>query len=149
MGSQAGQRALSPGRVIIIASTSHRNALAIILLQTSLQNKTALSKDPLDKLFTVLVPVNNSSAIHETTEEMKLASNDKITEPFISRKLATVHGGFTPHVEEIRASDIAFITAKQIKIDPSKIIDDHKKRQIPRFRYSIKLVCSIKNLFHL
>jgi len=152
LGSQAGQRALSPGRVIIIASTSHRNALAIILLQTSLQNKTALSKDPLDKLFTVLVPVNNSSAIHETTEEMKLASNDKITEPFISRKLATVHGGFTPHVEEIRASDIAFITAKQIKIDPSKIIDDHKKRQIPRFREnppSESTILAAQELFRL
>ena len=147
MASQAGQRALSPGRIVTIASKRHRNSLGIILLQASLQNKTALSKDPLDKLYTVLVPVNNSSEINEAAEDMKLASDDNITDPFISRKLAAVHSGFTPNVEEIRANDIAFITAKQIKIDPSKIIDDHKKRQIPRFRYSIKLFYSIKYLF--
>ena len=134
MASQAGMRALSPGRVVVLSNKMHRNSVGIILQQTSLQQRTSLSKDPLDKLFTVLVAASSCSVNYIATEELKLSADDKVTEPIISRRLAVFDDGFTQKVEVIRASDIAFIAAKQIKIDPSKIIDDHKKRQIPRFR---------------
>ena len=140
MGSQAALRALSPGRVIVVSNKVHQNSIGIILQQASLQHKTSLSKDPLDKLFTILVAVGNDRQNCDTVEEMKLSADDKITDPFISRKLAVLDGGFTQKVEEIRASDIAFIAAKQININPSKIIDDHKKRQIPRFRYAFNRI---------
>ena len=137
MTSQVGQRALSPGRVIIVSNETHQNSLAIILQQSSMGQKTSLSKDPLDKLFTVLVLVNQGNQNSVKADEMKLTAEDKITEPFITRKLANFDGSCTQNVEEIRASDIAFISAKQIKTEPSKIIDDHKKREISRFRFEI------------
>jgi len=40
-------------------------------------------------------------------------------------------------VEEIIAADIEELINKTIKIDPEKIIDNHKKRLIPRFRYDL------------
>eukprot|EP00112_Aurelia_sp_Birch-Aquarium-sp1_P007962 Seg187.3 transcript_id=Seg187.3/GoldUCD/mRNA.D3Y31 product="Helicase SKI2W" protein_id=Seg187.3/GoldUCD/D3Y31 len=134
MTSQAGIRSLSPGRVVVVANKTFRNSLAIVLQQSSLRQQTALSKDPLDKLFTVLVLTSKNSKVDEGSKDLKPTAQDIVTEPRVTRKLFTPDGMGTQVVEEIRGSDVAFITTKQIKTDPARVIDDHKKREIPRFR---------------
>lgn len=131
MSSHAVTSVLAPGRVIVIANKTHRNALGMILLN----QKTSPSKDPLDKLFTALILTSNSNRGNGTPVEMKPTAEDEITVPFITRKLSVYDGPCTQIVEEIRGSDIVFVVAKKIKTEASIIIDDHKKRQIPRFRY--------------
>ena len=134
MTSQAGIRSLSPGRVVVVANKTFRNSLAIILQQSSLRQQTSLSKDPLDKLFTVLILTSKQTKADEGNKDLKPTAQDVMTEPRVTRKLLTPDGMGTQVVQEIRGSDISFITTKQIKTDPARVIDDHKKREIPRFR---------------
>ena len=126
-------RALTPGRVLVIANNRFHNSLAVLLQQGNLKQRLEISKDPLDKLFTVLVLTLKEN---ETTAQdgLRPTAADAVKNPVISRQLSTPVGAACQIVEEVRGSDIAYITTKQIKTDPTRIIDDHKKRQIPRFR---------------
>lgn len=143
MSSQAALRTLIPGRVVVVSNKVHRNALAIILQPHSLTKKSSLSTDPLDKVFTVLILTNKRGENMNAAQEMKMTAEDKETDPFITRKILTLDGVCAQLVEEIRASDIAFICNKHIKTEASKIIEDHKKRQLPRFRYVMIFICRL------
>ena len=70
---------------------------------------------------------------------MILYSHDLKKEPDEIKNVCT-KGLFQPEgpcgqvVEEIIAADIVELVNKTLKVDSEKIIDNHKKRLIPRFR---------------
>jgi len=79
-------------------------------------------------------PVNNgftpSSSIPQTIES-------RVTEeiqPFVKRKLFLPEGRCSHRIVQVTGSEISAISVRQMKVDTSKIIDDHKKRMLPRFR---------------
>eukprot|EP00794_Sanderia_malayensis_P015879 gene15879-17479_t len=134
LSSQAGLRSLSSGRVVVVCNKEHRNKLAIILQQSSLKQQSSLSKDPLDKLFTVLMMCDNGPTHVHCSSQLVLSAEDVETNPLVTRRLFVPENMASQIVCEVRGSDIAFITSKTIKTDSSRVIDDHNKRQIPRFR---------------
>ena len=87
------------------------------------------NKDPLEKLFTVLVLIDKYNSNNNNFRE-----NPKDEDPFVSKKLFRPDGPGSQTVVEIRGADISLITSRTAKIDGIRIIDDHKKRQMLRFR---------------
>ena len=55
--------------------------------------------------------------------------------PFVKRRLFLPEGRCSHSIVQVNGSEISAITVRQMKVDTSKIIDDHKKRMLPRFRY--------------
>ena len=55
-------------------------------------------------------------------------------QPFIKRRLFLPEGRCSHSIIQVDGSEISAISVRQMKVDTSKIIDDHKKRMIPRFR---------------
>lgn len=148
LSSSHGQRALSPGRVITVNTAEHKNALALILQTESVSTQGYMTmqsqpvSSPKEKKFQVLVicdaeehkPVNddlNENSSIPAAAERGVGEN---VQPFIKRRLFLPEGRCSHSIIQVDGSEISAISVRQMKVDTSKIIDDHKKRMIPRFR---------------
>lgn len=69
---------------------------------------------------------------HARSQEKDLFQSH--SEQFLSKKIFEPVGKPGQTVEEVMAMDIADIINKTIKCDFEKVIENHKKRLIPRFR---------------
>lgn len=76
---------------------------------------------------------------------------DDEVQPFVKRKLFLPEGRCSHRIRQVNGSEINAITVRQMKVDTGKIIDDHKKRMLPRFRSVtvIYLLCFVFSLVHL
>ena len=80
--------------------------------------------------------VQNTNNENEAETEQ---SDSSFPRPVIANQLFHPEGLCGQKVLEVLADDISSITTKTLKVNAEKIIDDIKKRQMPRFRYERKL----------
>ena len=59
---------------------------------------------------------------------------DDEVQPFVKRRLFLPEGQCSHCIVHADGSEISAITVRQMKLDTNKIIEDHKKRMLPRFR---------------
>ena len=59
---------------------------------------------------------------------------DDEVQPFLKRRLFLPEGRCSHRIVQVNGSEISAITVRQMKLDTNKIIEDHKKRMLPRFR---------------
>ena len=59
---------------------------------------------------------------------------DEDVQPFIKRRLFLPEGRCSHSVIQVNGNEISAISVRQMKVDTNKIIDDNKKRMLPRFR---------------
>lgn len=82
--------------------------------------------------------------VHFVTEDNEFNSSkeskvdasdmDKDVQPFIKRNLFLPEGRCSHQILQVNGNAITAISVRQMKVDTVKIIDDHKKRMLPRFR---------------
>lgn len=145
--SPHGQRALSPGRIVTITTAEHKNALAVILQAGNTSSKGHLTmqsqvvSSPTERKFEVLVicdPKENKAEDNEfnSSKESKVDASDmdKDVQPFIKQNLFLPKGRCSHQILQVNGNAITAISVRQMKVDTAKIIDDHKKRMLPRFR---------------
>ncbi|KAL3871690.1 hypothetical protein ACJMK2_039674 [Sinanodonta woodiana] len=125
----AALKALSPGRVVVVNTDYHRNALGVVLkFFLGLKN---------EKLFTCLVICDKN--ITENTKEKVDEDKGKINFSSDVQPMTNV-GLFIPEspcwhdVVDLSGEQISVITTKTLKIEVDKIINDFKKRSQPRFK---------------
>ncbi|XP_072890914.1 superkiller complex protein 2 [Hemitrygon akajei] len=127
MESTSGVKALSAGRVVVVKNQQHRNALGVIL---------QVSGDSSNRSFTTLVLCDSRGG--EEQEEEREGGVDSSTAPtpdqLLANKLFLPEGPCGHTVVKLSLADISSITVKTLRINTDKIIDDFKKRQVPRFR---------------
>ena len=66
------------------------------------------------------------------------ACDDEV-QPFLKRRLFLPEGRCSHSIVQVNGSEISAITVRQMKLDTNKVIEDHKKRMLPRFRCVIAL----------
>lgn len=123
---------LSPGRVVVLNTAVHRNALAVVL-QHGLPSKK-------DRTFKVMVICQRSN--DNDDQPAKKAVDDSADNCDWMGFGLHLAGGQLFHpvghcgqaVLEVGMNSIANITSKVLKINADRIIDDVKKREMPRFR---------------
>lgn len=130
-----GLKMLSAGRVVVVNTVSHRNSLGVIL-GSVLPSKR-------DRTFKVLV-------ICEQKRELPFGCSDdsarKDTSPvtnsdwlglelhFLGNKYFRPTGPCGQEIIEVGLKQITYVSSKLLKINAEKIIEDVRKREMPRFR---------------
>src|SRR6218665_891703 len=127
-----GLKVLSPGRVVVLNTGVHGNAVAVVL-QQGLPSKK-------DKTFKVMVICQRSS---DDEDQPAKTVNDASADNcdwmgfglhFVGGHLFHPVGHCGQAVLEVGMNSITSITSKVLKINAERIIDDVKKREMPRFR---------------
>ena len=148
--STAAQKCLTPGRVILVSNSNHRNSLGVILKAGTLDSKfTPKTKDPMEMNFVVLMICDKTYELKRMYAEDESKLKEKTNETDTDTDSMGIH---TPKsgasegvdiylppesgqlVEEITALCIEEIFDYSVTTDAARIIDNHKKRMIPRFR---------------
>ncbi|XP_055521956.1 LOW QUALITY PROTEIN: SKI2 subunit of superkiller complex protein-like [Leucoraja erinacea] len=130
MESTSVLKALSAGRVVVVKNRQHNNALGVIL---------QVSTDSGGRTFTALVLCEARRGADEGEDEGgTLEEQEEPTAPtpeqLLTSKLFLPEGPCGHAVVKLTPADIGSVTVKTLRINADKIIDDFKKRQIPRFR---------------
>ncbi|XP_065647827.1 superkiller complex protein 2 isoform X2 [Hydra vulgaris] len=137
------QKLLVPGRLLLVTNANHKHSLSVILQIGGLGNLSSFkglsSKNPLEKLYTVLILCDKNYEEMKMSDisTTKFSKEEEVKHPnemFLQNVLFIPKGQCGQIVEEIIAADICEIVNKVIKIDLEKILENHKKRLIPRFR---------------
>ena len=115
-------KALAVGRVIVVDNGVHTNTLGVVL-----KSNTGSSKG---RTFTALVICEQN----QTNESDMETETSQFPRPFSTNGLFRPEGACGHRVIDLTAKDISVITTKTLKISADKIIDDFKKRQMPRFK---------------
>ncbi|XP_020373916.1 helicase SKI2W [Rhincodon typus] len=123
MESTSAVKTLSVGRVLVVKNQRHKNALGVIL---------QVCTDSSNRSFTTLVL--SESRQEETGKDVEESPVAPTPDYLLANKLFFPEGPCGHVVEKLTAKDIGSITVKTLRINADKIIDDYKKRQIPRFR---------------
>ena len=122
-------KALSPGRVVTIYTNSYHYSLALILQQHSSKSAT--------RTFTVLMLCNAGDESEDRARALVDTSQGqyKAVMPYLPLEELFKPVGEVKHaVVTLDGQLIVSITEEMLKTELAKIIDDYKKRQIPRFR---------------
>ncbi|XP_026112146.1 helicase SKI2W-like isoform X3 [Carassius auratus] len=114
-----GLKALCVGRVVMVNSCQHHNALGVIL---------QVSNDAVNRTFTALIICEKGN------EEAAGDQSNKAFHPIYSTTLFIPEGPCSHTVQKLKLQDISAITTKTLKVIPERIIDNFNKRQQPRFR---------------
>lgn len=147
------KKILTPGRLITVSNGNHDNAVAAVICTGGLHTVSKLTTkvntgNCLEKLYVVLVLCSKSYEDQKQFEAHKqdfkvkektgLQNTEQAksnhSEQFLSKSLFRPSERSGQVIEEIMAADISEILDKCLKLDAAKIIDNHKKRLIPRFR---------------
>ncbi|KAJ3609359.1 hypothetical protein NHX12_023882 [Muraenolepis orangiensis] len=113
--SVSGLKALSVGRVIVVNSNQHPNALGV-------------SSDSVNRTFTALVICEKGN------EEEEGSSFSRALRPGYTSALLVPEGPCSHTVQKLKPVDISAVTVKTLKVIPDRIIENYSKRQQPRFR---------------
>lgn len=120
-------KALSPGRVVTLCTSTYHHSLAVILQQNTSKSSS--------KSFTVLMLCKRGDESEEKAKTLVDATSHETVTPY-----RALTGLFLPAEEVSHAvvtvdGQMVFnITEEVIDVEPMKMIDDYNKRQIPRFR---------------
>ncbi|WAR31042.1 SKIV2-like protein [Mya arenaria] len=136
----AAIKALSPGRVVIVNTPTCSHVLGVVL-------KTGTTGANNERTFTVLVICDKNS--NDASAKNSLSnfdsknrngvisdqsfSSDLVT-PVLKKRLFQPEGACWHEIVQCRCENIVTVTTKTIRLDPEKIINDVKKREIPRFK---------------
>ncbi|XP_006813031.1 superkiller complex protein 2-like, partial [Saccoglossus kowalevskii] len=115
-------KALTPGRILVINYGNLRNLLAV-LLSVSGSSSTV-------RTFTVLI-ITDANADSPISQSV---SNATMPITPTSKRLYHPEGTCGHTVVEVKGENISVITTRTMKVSGDKVIEDYKKRQIPRFR---------------
>ncbi|XP_062604203.1 superkiller complex protein 2-like [Saccostrea cucullata] len=118
----AAIKALTAGRIVVISNSFHSNQLGIVLNSTMAAN---------ERVFTCLLLCDKNNPVKSKTEEK--TENDKVS-PVIDTDLYLPEAPVGHEMVQVKAKDISKVTVKSIRVEANKIIDDIKKRQMPRFK---------------
>jgi len=110
-----GNKVLTPGRVVVLDTKEHHNVAAVVLL-----NK--------DNNMKVLV-LSGQNSLPDDGKDWSI-----LPRPIISNKLSFPEGCCSQIVRNISIDDVAVVSAKVLKVNADRILDDVKKREQPRFR---------------
>ena len=117
-------KALSPGRVVIIHQEASVNILGIIL-HVDMKAK--------QRTFQVLI---NRSAESQDVDNEEVDARKNLFLSLVDQKIQSTDVMSSHHsVVSLTDVNILQITNKVFKIEPDKIINDIKKREIPRFKF--------------
>ncbi|XP_061475421.1 superkiller complex protein 2 [Rhineura floridana] len=129
MESVNGLKALSVGRVIVVKNQEHRNALGVIL---------QVSSDTASRAFSTLVMCekNPTEGDLAANKEAGLPSPPEAPLPddLLRTELFLPEGPCGHTIKKLGPSDIFGITTKTLRVNAERILEDFKKRQMPRFR---------------
>lgn len=142
LSSKFAQKLLTPGRVVLVTNRHHQNALGIILKQGTLDSKynsNSTPKDVLDNIYIVLLicdkwyelSIMNNTAVKNNTSP---PTSELHSDLFLSKKIFVPTDESGQAVEEIPSVCIEEILDRSLTVDATKIIENFKKRLIPRFR---------------
>ncbi|XP_059571217.1 superkiller complex protein 2 [Alligator mississippiensis] len=128
--SAAGLKALSPGRVVVVCNSVHRNALGLVL---------QVSTDAGARSFTALVlcdvPPEDGTPAEGTNPPSPVAEAEApLPEDLLLTKLFLPEGRAGHVVQQLGPGDIAAVTAKTLRISAERILEDSRRRQTPRYR---------------
>ena len=117
-------KALNPGRVVIIHQEASVNILGIIL-HVDMKAK--------QRTFQVLI---NRSAESQDVDNEEVDARKNLFLSLVDQKIQSTDVMSSHHsVVSLTDVNILQITNKVFKIEPDKIINDIKKREIPRFKF--------------
>lgn len=146
LSSNFARKNLSPGRVVVVNNQNHRNSLGVILQLGPIDSKhsktSTTSSNPAEKIYTILLVCDKTYELRKMNQDGD-ESSDNITgtddleshlEKFSSRSIFLPPDDSGQIVEEIGALEIEEIVDRMLNIEATKIIENHKKRSIPRFR---------------
>ena len=126
LGSPQATKALVPGRVVTLYLNSYKYTLAVIL---DLNTRSPATP------FTVLTLCKEKDEPEEAAKALVEPGNLSIVKPCQAMSELFHPDGMVKHtVVDISGQLIVSITDVVLCVEPSKMIDDYKKRQIPRFR---------------
>lgn len=131
-------KALSPGRVVVIDNHHYRNTLAFVLKadtsSRSGKRYVVLIMCEQKQEWPELQAANSSDSLHSNADNEYL-----MPRPYAS-ELFRPEGVCGHEVITVSSDDISCVTTTSSKIAADKILDDFKKRQIPRFKWVLHLL---------
>uniref|UniRef100_A0A8C6V9T3 SKI2 subunit of superkiller complex n=1 Tax=Naja naja TaxID=35670 RepID=A0A8C6V9T3_NAJNA len=129
MESMNGLKALSVGRVIVVSNQEHKNALGVIL---------QVSSDAANRVFSTLVMCEKNSMERDLTEGQESnpppSAEVPLPEDLLHTKLFLPEGPCGHTIKKLGPADILGITTKTLRVNAERILEDFRKRQMPRFR---------------
>ncbi|XP_068929383.1 superkiller complex protein 2 [Petaurus breviceps papuanus] len=124
MESVNGLKSLSVGRVVVVKNQEHQNALGVIL---------QVSSDTTNRFFTTLILCEK-----QPLERPLPGSSSSLDVPYpddlVGHKLFLPEGPCDHTVAKLQPGDITAITAKMLRVNGERILEDFSKRQQPRFK---------------
>ena len=129
----AAVKALSPGRVVVVDTEKYKNTLGVIL-ESSNSNSTV-------RTFTTLVLCEQDMMSPSETESTPKKNVDtsevweaESVRPVMETPLFQPEGPCGQVMVKLVGEELSVISTKTIKIQADRIIDDIRKREMPRFR---------------
>uniref|UniRef100_A0A8U7NIC8 Uncharacterized protein n=1 Tax=Corvus moneduloides TaxID=1196302 RepID=A0A8U7NIC8_CORMO len=124
LAQAGGQRVLAPGRVVVVCTPRHRNALGLVLQVTSGGSS---------RTFTTLVlsekPPENGGAPPEPPPDVPYPEDLLLTRLFLPE------GPPGHSLEQLRPEDIVGVTAKTLRVNPEVLLQELRPPRGPRPRY--------------
>nr|KAF6363628.1 Ski2 like RNA helicase [Pipistrellus kuhlii] len=124
MESVNGLKSLSAGRVVVVKSQEHHNALGVVLQVSS--NSTS-------RVFTTLV-LCDKPASEDPQEGRPAAPAVPYPDDLVGFKLFLPEGPCDHTVARLQPGDVAAITTRVLRVNGEKILEDFSKRQQPKFK---------------
>lgn len=119
-------KTLSPGRVVTIFTAKYHYSLAVVLQKNT--------KTP-SRTFTVLMLCNSGDEMEEAANSVVNIDQYKTVTPYKPLTELFHPEGILHHaVVDIDGQLIVSITEKVLSVEAARIIEDYRRRQIPRFR---------------
>ena len=126
MSNPSALKTLTPGRIVLIDNNQYKNALGLILKASPMSAR--------ERSFITLMLCEQNPREKEESISSQLQDDNEKPCPVINRSLYYPEGACGHCMETLKTTDITDITTKVLKINADKIIDDIRKRQMPRFK---------------
>ena len=124
------QKALSPGRVVVLFTERYHHCLAVVLQSKGQQSYTAKAKHQ----YTVLMLCNRGDESEDAAASL-VSLDSNIVRPYVPMEQMFRPDGEIRHtVVEVGAEHLVHLTGKELNVDGNRIISDYRQRQIPRFK---------------
>ena len=129
------QKALSPGRVVVLFTERYHHCLAVVLQSKGQQSYTAKAKHQ----YTVLMLCNRGDESEDAAPSL-VSLDSNIVRPYVPMERMFRPDGEIRHtVVEVSAEHLVCLTGKELNVDGNRIISDYRQRQIPRFKWVLSL----------
>lgn len=131
LGHVHTQKALSPGRVVVVFTPRYQHSLALLLRRNPRRKH--------DHSYTVLMLCNSGDDSEQASTSMVAVDAERMVTPYQPLEQLFVPDGAGSHtVVEISGDIVVGMTKAELQVDVSRIniiISDYQQRQIPRFKW--------------